>query len=67
MDTSGHKEQFFAIRLSFAVGFLMLLIKWYAYGITESSAILSDAAESVVHIIGVGRVFYKFVRIFTIK
>ena len=54
MDTSGHKEQFFAIRLSFAVGFLMLLIKWYAYGITESSAILSDAAESVVHIIGVG-------------
>ncbi len=54
MDTSRQKEQFFAIRLSFTIGFLMLLIKWYAYGITESSAILSDAAESVVHIFGVG-------------
>ena len=54
MNTFRHKEQFFAIRLSFAVGLLMLLIKWYAYSITGSSAILSDAAESVVHILGVG-------------
>ncbi|MGA7723121.1 MAG: cation diffusion facilitator family transporter [Ignavibacteriaceae bacterium] len=50
-DTSG---QFFAIRLSFAFGIIMLALKWYAYIITGSSAILSDAAESVVHIIGVG-------------
>lgn len=49
-DTEG---KFFAIRLSFAFGILMLLMKWYAYFITGSSAILSDAAESVVHIIGV--------------
>lgn len=49
-DTTG---QFFAIRLSFAFGIIMLFMKWYAYGITGSSAILSDAAESVVHIIGV--------------
>lgn len=50
-DTTG---QYFAIRLSFAFGIIMLFLKWYAYGITGSSAILSDAAESVVHIIGVG-------------
>lgn len=54
MKTFGHKDQFFAIRLSFAVGVIMLLIKWYAYSITGSTAILSDAAESVVHIFGVG-------------
>ena len=49
-DGSG---KLFAIRLSFAAGILMLLIKWYAYNITGSTAILSDAVESVVHIIGV--------------
>ena len=53
MKETERKGQLFAIRLSFSVGVLMLLIKWYAYSITGSSAILSDAAESVVHIIGV--------------
>ena len=46
--------QMFAIRLSLAFGFLMLAMKWYAYYLTGSTAILSDAAESVIHIIGVG-------------
>ena len=46
--------QMFAIRLSFAFGILMLGMKWYAYFLTGSTAILSDAAESVIHIIGVG-------------
>ena len=46
--------QMFAIRLSFAFGILMLAIKWYAYSLTGSTAIFSDAAESVIHIIGVG-------------
>lgn len=46
--------QMFAIRLSFAFGILMLIIKWYAYHLTGSTAILSDAAESVIHVIGVG-------------
>ena len=54
MKTVEQKGQLFAIRLSLAVGILMLIIKWYAYNITGSSAILSDAAESVVHIVGVG-------------
>jgi len=32
----------------------MFAIKWYAYFITDSTAILSDAMESVIHIFGVG-------------
>jgi cation diffusion facilitator family transporter len=45
--------QLFAIRLSLVVGVLMLGGKWYAFAITGSAAILSDAAESVVHIAAV--------------
>jgi len=40
-----------AMRLSLFVGFFMFVIKVYAYFITGSAAILSDAAESVVHIL----------------
>ncbi len=43
----------FAMRISLVVGFLMLAGKSYAYIITGSSAILSDAAESVVHVAAV--------------
>lgn len=42
------------MRLSLLVGLAMLVGKWYAYSITGSAAILSDAAESVVHVIAVG-------------
>jgi cation diffusion facilitator family transporter len=48
-----------AIRLSFLAGIAMLAGKWIAYGLTGSSAILSDAAESVVHILGVGMAAYS--------
>jgi cation diffusion facilitator family transporter len=48
-----------AIRISFAVGLAMLAGKWVAFGLTESAAILSDAAESVVHILGVGMAAYS--------
>jgi cation diffusion facilitator family transporter len=44
----------FAMRLSLAVGILMLLGKTAAYYVTGSAAILSDFAESVVHVIAVG-------------
>ena len=43
----------FAMRLSLAVGLLMLLGKTAAYYVTGSAAILSDFAESVVHVIAV--------------
>lgn len=53
------REQTFAIRLSLTVGFLMLVGKTYAYLITGSYAILSDAAESVVHVFAVGFAAYS--------
>ncbi len=42
-----------AMRLSLAVGVIMLLSKVAAYLFTGSSAIFSDAAESVVHVVAV--------------
>lgn len=48
-----------AMRLSLAVGFFMLVIKCYAYFLTGSSAILSDSAESVVHVFAVGFAAYS--------
>ncbi|GEP41649.1 cation diffusion facilitator family transporter [Brevifollis gellanilyticus] len=42
-----------AMRLSLAVGFVMLVIKMGAYLLTGSAAILGDAAESVVHVAAV--------------
>lgn len=54
LSDPARREQLFAIRLSLFTGLLMLAGKWYAYGITGSAAILSDAAESVVHIVAVG-------------
>jgi cation diffusion facilitator family transporter len=53
------EQQRFAIRLSFLIGFLMLIGKGYAYLITGSAAILSDAAESVVHVIAVSFAAYS--------
>ncbi len=43
----------FAMRLSLAVGVVMLVGKSVAYYVTGSAAILSDFAESVVHVIAV--------------
>jgi cation diffusion facilitator family transporter len=52
--TESWKQQRLAMRLSLAVGLVMFIGKWYAYSITGSAAILSDAAESVVHVVAVG-------------
>lgn len=43
----------FAMTLSLVIGVLMFVIKVSAYLLTGSSAILSDAAESVVHVAAV--------------
>src|SRR5207237_8544089 len=43
-----------ASRLSLVFGVLMLLGKGFAYMLTGSAAILSDAVESVVHVVAVG-------------
>lgn len=47
------RDMQFAMQLSLAVGVLMLLGKVTAYFMTHSAAILSDAAESVVHVVAV--------------
>src|SRR3972149_5922285 len=47
------------MRLSLAVGFLMLATKVFAYWLTGSVAILSDAAESVVHVVAVSFATYS--------
>lgn len=57
--TTTRQQQQFAIRLSLFIGVMMLVGKWYAYLITGSTAILSDAAESVVHIIAVAFAAYS--------
>jgi cation diffusion facilitator family transporter len=52
--TKQMQQMRFAMRLSLIFGALMLAGKVTAYVITGSIAILSDAAESVVHVIAVG-------------
>jgi cation diffusion facilitator family transporter len=47
------RETSFAMKLSLVIGVLMLLGKVGAYLVTGSAAILSDAAESVVHVLAV--------------
>jgi cation diffusion facilitator family transporter len=54
-DRSGtSRQRRFAMTLSLAVGLAMLAGKVSAYLITGSAAILSDAAESVIHVVAVG-------------
>lgn len=48
-----------AMALSFVVGVLMLFLKTYAYYLTGSAAILSDASESVIHVFAVGFAAYS--------
>jgi cation diffusion facilitator family transporter len=47
------RETRLAMRLSLVFGVLMLLGKTTAYFVTGSAAILSDAAESVIHVVAV--------------
>lgn len=59
LSENDQKDMNFAMRLSFSVGIFMLIIKVYAYFITGSAAILSDAAESVIHVFAVGFAAYS--------
>ena len=47
------------MRLSLAVGVIMLAIKLGAYFLTNSTAVLSDAAESIVHVAAVLFAYYS--------
>lgn len=45
------KANFATITFSFLVGITLMAIKFYAYQITGSSAILSDALESIINVV----------------
>lgn len=47
-----------AMNLSLGFGVLMLALKWWAYILTKSSVIFSDAIESIVHIVAVWFAWY---------
>ena len=53
------RAQTFAMSLSLLIGLSMFAIKVTAYVLTGSAAILSDAAESVVHVAAVVFAFYS--------
>jgi cation diffusion facilitator family transporter len=53
------REMNLAMRISFGIGLLMFVIKTYAYFVTGSAAILSDASESVIHMFAVGFAAYS--------
>ena len=59
MSDPGQRQSRRAMQISLAVGFLMLTGKLLAYFLTGSAAILSDAAESVVHFIAVSFAAYS--------
>lgn len=46
-------------KLSFVIGFLLLIIKFTAYLITDSAAIFSDALESITHVFATGATLYS--------
>jgi cation diffusion facilitator family transporter len=45
------KLRLIAITLSFVVGASLMAVKFYAYRLTNSSAILSDALESIINVV----------------
>lgn len=59
LTTADRKDMNASMRLSLIVGIFMLLLKPYAYYITGSAAILSDAAESAIHVFAVGFAAYS--------
>lgn len=60
MSDADHRQiPLSAMRLSLGVGLAMLALKLYAYFLTGSSAIFSDAAESVVHNLAVAFALYS--------
>ncbi|WP_316929107.1 cation diffusion facilitator family transporter [Nitritalea halalkaliphila] len=47
------------IRLSFAVSIVLLVLKFYAFYITKSTAILTDALESIVNVVSAAFASYS--------
>lgn len=58
-DPAGRRSLRLGMRLSLVIGVLMLVMKVGGYLLTGSAAILSDAAESVVHVAAVAFASYS--------
>ena len=50
-ETPHLKTRLIAISLSLVVGTGLMALKFYAYWLTQSSAILSDALESIINVV----------------
>jgi cation diffusion facilitator family transporter len=48
------KEKTIWIRISFGISIILFFVKFYAYFITNSTAILTDALESIVNVVASG-------------
>jgi cation diffusion facilitator family transporter len=59
LSEADQRALWFAMTLSLVIGLLMFVIKIGAYLLTGSAAILSDAAESVVHVAAVTFAFFS--------
>ena len=58
MTASGRVKN--ALRLSLVISILSLIVKIGAYLVTDSTTAMSDAAESIVHVLAVGFVLYGY-------
>ncbi len=51
LSESPQKARLVAITASLGIGVLLMGVKFYAYWLTESAAILSDALESIINVV----------------
>lgn len=58
MDTPQNRLRIMAGLVSLIVGLLILAMKFYVYALTRSTAIFSDALESVVNVVAAGFAVY---------
>ncbi|MFD2201904.1 cation diffusion facilitator family transporter [Shivajiella indica] len=53
------REKWLWIKISFGVSFILLIVKFYSFYITHSTAILTDALESIVNVVAAGFATYS--------
>jgi cation diffusion facilitator family transporter len=53
------KEKSFWIKVSFIISVLLLIVKFYSFYITKSTAILTDALESIVNVVAAAFASYS--------
>src|SRR3954468_17644310 len=59
VDTDRSRHETRAAMLSLVISIALLAMKFFAYLITDSSAIFSDALESIVNVLAAGLAWYS--------